>query len=202
MLFVNKKAVGHFKKVDPILYKLAIELRVEEGPINHHEDYFVELVDTVLSQQLSGKAAATIFTRLTDLMPKKKITPENLIKLKDEEIRNAGISYAKIKYIKGIAHEIISKNLDLKRFDEQSDQAIKEELVKLKGIGPWSAEMFLMFSLGRPDIFSTGDLGLKNAVKKLYGLKKDPTEQELLNISSRWSPFRTYASRILWRSLA
>ncbi len=198
---MNKTIINHFKKVDPIMYNVALKIDLEDRKKPGKEEYFIELVDTVVSQQLSGKASATIFGRLKKLMPKGQITPQNLLKVKDEEIRGAGISYSKIRYIKGIASEIVEGKLDLYKFDEQSDEVVKEELVKLKGIGPWSAEMFLMFSLGRQDIFSTGDLGLRNAIKKLYGFQKDPTIPEMEKISSKWSPYRTYASRILWRSL-
>ena len=198
---MNREALSHFKKADPIIYKAALKTNIEERPKPQKEDYFVELVDTIVSQQLSGKAAATIFGRLKKLMPQEKITAENLLGVTDEEIRSAGISYSKINYIKGIATEVTNGNLDLGKFDEQSDETVKEELVKLKGIGPWSAEMFLMFSLGRPDIFSSGDLGLKNAIKKLYGFKKDPTIPQMEKISSKWSPYRTYACRVLWKSL-
>lgn len=196
---MNKKILKHFKEVDLIIYETALKIELPE--ITKSNDYFSELVDTIVSQQLSGKAATTIFGRLKDLMPQKQITPQNIVKTNDEEIRSAGISYSKIKYIKGIAQEVISGNLNLNDFDGQSDEVVKKELIKLRGIGPWSAEMFLMFSLGREDVFSPGDQGLKNAIKKLYGFQKDPTEQEMLHLSGKWSPFRTYASRILWQSL-
>ena len=198
MLIVNKKVLDHFKKVDPIIYKAAIKIDLPD--LVRADDYFVDLIQTIIGQQLSGKAADTIFGRFKDLMPAQKVTAENILKTKDEKIREAGISYSKIKYIKGVAHEVLNNGLDLKKFDDQSDEVVREDLIKLKGIGPWSAEMFLMFSLGREDIFSPGDLGLKNGIKKLYGFKKDPTQQEMLHISSKWKPYRTYASRILWRT--
>lgn len=194
---MDKVVLKHFKKVDPILYQAA--LKVEFPILARTQDYFIDLVQTIINQQLSDKAAATIYERFEKLMP--KVTPENVLKVKDKKIREAGISYSKIKYIKGVSNEIVSGKLDLKKFDKQSDAVVMEELVKLKGIGPWSAEMFLMFSLGREDIFSTGDQGLKNAIKKLYGFKKDPTVQEMLSISARWSPYRTYGCRALWCSL-
>ncbi len=193
------EALKHFKKTDPILYKIAIQ--VELGEITRPDDYFVDLVDSIISQQLSGKAAATIFGRFKKLFPKEKITAGKLIKIPDQKIRDAGISFSKIKYIKGIAEQIINKKLNLKNLEKLSDQEVINELIKLKGVGTWTAEMFLMFTLLRPDIFSTGDLGLQNAVVKLYKLENKPDKDKLLEISSKWSPHRTLASRILWRSL-
>lgn len=197
---MDKKVLEHFKKVDPILYEAS--LKVEFPKMERAKDYFIDLVQTIINQQLSDKAAATIYKRFEALMPKREITPQNVLRINDEKIRSAGISYSKIKYIKGVASEIVEGKLDLGKFDAQGDEIVMEELIKIKGIGPWSAEMFLMFSLGREDIFSAGDQGLKNAIKRIYKLKKDPTTKDLLRISSRWSPYRTYACRILWRSLS
>jgi DNA-3-methyladenine glycosylase II len=164
-------------------------------------DYFIDLVESIIGQQLSGKAADTIFGRFKKLFPKEQITPDYLLKIPDKKIRDAGISFSKISYIKGIAKAVKDKEIDLDKLEKLSDQEVIDELVKLKGVGEWTAEMFLMFSLLRTDIFSTGDLGLQNAVVKLYGLKEKPTKKELLEISAKWSPHRTLASRYLWQSL-
>jgi DNA-3-methyladenine glycosylase II len=196
---MDKKISDHFKKVDNVLYKAS--LKIELPVLVRANDYFVDLIETIIGQQLSGKAADTIFGRFKNLMPDGLVTPENILKIGDEKIREAGMSYSKIKYIKGVSHEVLNNGLDLKKFDQESDEIVREELIKLKGIGPWSAEMFLMFSLGREDIFSPGDQGLKNAIKKLYGFNNEPTEKEMLEISIKWKPYRTYASRILWKSL-
>ncbi len=196
---MKDKALTHFKKVDPVLYEIAIKVKLENYP--KPEDYFIDLVDSIISQQLSGKAAATIFGRFKKLFKNEKITPEELIKLNDQTIRTAGISFSKIKYIKGIAEAVKNKDIDLKKLDNLTDEEVIGELIKLKGIGNWTAEMFLMFTLGRPDVFSTGDLGLQNAIIKHYKLKNKPTKDELLRISEKWSPHRTIASRILWKSL-
>jgi DNA-3-methyladenine glycosylase II len=194
-----EEALRHFKKSDPVLYKLALQVKLSD--LNRPEDLFVDLVDSIVSQQLSGKAAATIFGRLKKMFPNEKITPEKLLKIPDEKIREAGISYSKIKYIKGIAQKIVDKELDLEALDKLSDEEVIKELIKIKGIGAWTAEMFLMFTLLRSDIFSTGDLGLQNAIHKHYKLKEKPTKEVLLKISAKWSPHRSLASRILWRSL-
>lgn len=194
-----KDALKHFKKTDLIFYEIAktIELPDWKKP----KDPFLDLIESIVSQQLSIKAADTIFARFKKLFPKGKITPAKLIKIPDEKMRNCGISYSKISYIKGIAQAILDKRLNLKRLEKLSDEEVILELVKLKGVGVWTAEMYLMFTLGRPDIFSTGDLGLQNAMVKIYKLDKKPNKEILIRISSNWSPFRTTASRILWRSM-
>jgi DNA-3-methyladenine glycosylase II len=193
------EALKHFKKVDPKLYELALQIKLSDTP--KPEDYFIDLVDSIISQQLSGKAAATIFGRFKKLFPQEKITPEELLKIEDQTIRAAGISFSKIKYIKGIAKAVIDKEIDLKSLDELSDEEVIKELTKLKGIGQWTAEMFLMFTLRRKDIFSAGDLGLQNAMIKIYKLEGKLDKQKLLEISAKWSPHRSIASRILWKSL-
>lgn len=145
------KAILHFKKADPELYKVALLVELDE-PIKP-EDYFIDLVDSIISQQLSGKAAATIFGRFKKLFPDELITTKQLIKLEDQKIRNAGISFSKIKYIKGIAQAILDKQLDLNKMEALTDGEVIEELIKLKGVGVWTAEMFLMFTLARADVF-------------------------------------------------
>lgn len=193
------KAFQHFKKVDPVLYEIAGKVELNE--LVKPKNSFVDLVESIISQQLSGKAADTIFGRFKKLFPGKLITPNKLVKIDDETIREAGISYSKIKYIKGIAEQIKNKKLSLKNFEDLTDEEVISELTKLKGVGVWTAEMFLMFTLERPDIFSAGDLGLQNAMVKLYKLKSKPSKNKLLEISAKWSPHRTIASRVLWKSL-
>lgn len=193
------EALKHFKKVDPKFYSMAVELELRE--LVKPPDYFIDLVESIVGQQLSGKAADTIFGRFKKLFPKEQITAKELIKIPDQKIREAGLSFSKINYVKGIAQAVIDKQLHLDKLESMSDQEVIETLTKLKGVGEWTAEMFLMFSLLRTDIFSAGDLGLQNAIIKLYGLKEKPSKQELLKISAKWSPHRTLASRYLWQSL-
>jgi DNA-3-methyladenine glycosylase II len=194
---VYQKALKHFKKTDPVLYKLAVNFDpfVLETTPNH----FIRLVRAIVGQQLSVKAAHTIFSRFEKLF-KKEITASEILKLKDEDIRACGISYPKIKYIKDLAQKVNGKELLLETLIDAPEETVILELTKVKGIGVWSAEMFLMFALGREDVFSSGDMGLQNAMIKLYGLEK-PTKEELIKLSRKWSPYRTYACRILWQSL-
>jgi DNA-3-methyladenine glycosylase II len=190
--------LAHFKKSDPILYKASIAIEFQE--INPVANHFLKLVRSIIGQQLSVKAASTIFSRFEKLFPKGKITPERILKMDKEKIRSCGVSYSKIEYIKDLSKKVVDKNLDLANIDTLDNKTVIEKLTMVKGIGPWSAEMFLMFSLARPDVFSTGDLGLKNAIKKLYKIDKISNE-DLITISAKWSPYRTYACMILWQSL-
>jgi DNA-3-methyladenine glycosylase II len=192
------KALKHFKKNDSVLYETAVGITLTDW--KKPDDPFIDLIESIISQQLSIKAADTIFNRFKKLFPKEKITPIYLLKLNDKKIRECGISFSKIAYIKGIAQAIVNKEIDFIKLEKLDDEEVIQELVKLKGIGIWTAEMYLMFTLGRPDVFSAGDLGLQNAMIKLYKLEKKPKKETLIEISSKWSPYRTIASRILWRS--
>lgn len=192
-----EKAVAHFKKADPVLYELAKS--IDPFVLEKSQNHFIKLVRSIVGQQLSVKAASTIWGRFANLF-KKEVTAEEILKIDDEKIRACGISYPKIKYIKDLAEKVQTKQLLLDAFDETDEETIITALTQVKGIGTWSAEMFLMFALARPDVFSVKDQGLKNAMIKLYGLK-NPNDKKLLEISKKWSPYRTYACRILWESL-
>src|SRR5438876_1167121 len=142
---MNSKVLSHFKKVDPTLYKVVISLNtLMELPNRRGDDYFVDLVDAICSQQLSGKAAATIFGRFKKLFKNGEITPSAVLKMKDEKMRAAGMSYQKIKYIKDLAAKVESEEIDLKALDKFEDDVVVEQLVQVKGIGKWTAEMFLI----------------------------------------------------------
>lgn len=193
-----KKALEHFKKTDPILHSNGI--RIEKVELFIHPDPFMRLTRTIVGQQLSVKAAQTIFGRFEELF-KKGINPRELLELTDEKIRSAGISFQKIKYLRDLAQKTLSEEVDLHNLKNKQNEEVIIELVKIKGVGQWSAEMFLMFTLGRPDVFSYGDLGLQNAIAKLYKLKTKPTEKQMEKLTKKWAPYRTYAAMILWRSL-
>ncbi|OGH10507.1 MAG: hypothetical protein A2857_04390 [Candidatus Levybacteria bacterium RIFCSPHIGHO2_01_FULL_36_15] len=194
-----QKALLHFQKVDPILFRAA----KKTGPVElqNSSDYFIKLCKSIINQQLSNKVGDIIFERFKNLFPKQEIMPYYLLKIKDKSIRNIGISFPKIKYLKDLAQKIVNKEIILEDLQKEKEEIIIESLIKVKGIGRWTAEMFLMFCLGRKDIFSPGDLGLRNAVQKLYELKDKPSDKLLMEISQKWSPYRTYASMILWKSL-
>lgn len=196
---ILKKIKNHFKKVDPILYKAIKDLYLlgKVAP----KDYFAKLCGEIINQQLSDKASATIYKRFQKLFPNGKITPEHALKLSHQDLRRAGTSNAKVRFIKSLAQKVANKEVQLEKLDTLTDEEVILELTKIKGIGPWTAEMFIMFSLGRKDVFSHGDLGLRKAIKRLYGFKREPTRKQIEKITKKWSPYRTYACTILWESL-
>lgn len=196
----HKKAIAHLKKADLVLRKI-----IEQVPPFERNtatgNYFFDLVDAIISQQLSIKAASTILKRFVALFPNEKVTPLAVMNMDTEKIRGAGISYAKISYIKDLAKKTEESGILFEQFDIMTDEEIITELVKVKGIGHWTAEMFLMFTMGRPDVFSYGDLGIRNALKKFYGFDKEPTKEEAEKIAEKWQPYRTLACRYLWKGL-
>ena len=196
---MDKHIVDHFKKADPILH--AYFSKIELIPHKKSENLFHALTDEIISQQLSGKAAGTIFDRFKKLFPDENITPEKVMELPEEAIRGAGASWAKVRSLKSLAEHVLTKKLDLEHLESLPNAEVMNQLVQVKGIGPWTAEMFMMFTLGREDIFSHGDLGLKKAIQKIYSFKKEPTQKQIEKIVKKWSPYKTYGSRILWKVL-
>jgi len=192
-----QKAQKHLSK-DLIMQKLIQEHDQPKHSLS--QNLFYDLIDSITSQQLSVKAAATIFKRFLDLFPDSKPLPELILLKSDDELRSVGLSFQKIKYIKGISEAVQSNQINLNNLYELDDQSVIVELTKLKGVGKWTAEMILIFSLSRPDVFSIGDLGLRNAVAKLYGINRDNLE-EIEKLSQNWKPYRSLASHYLWRSL-
>ncbi len=190
-------AKRHFKKVDPRLHQAALEWDIVD--VTPSDDLFRDIVWTVIGQQLSSRAADTIFDRFQKLFSLGLITPPKILALDDSVMRSCGLSGAKARAIKNFADTVQSRTLDIKAIPLLADELVIAELTKVKGIGPWTAEMILMFSLGRPDVFSKGDLGLRKGVMQLYGLKKFPSEKKLSTIIAPWSPYRTYAARVLWK---
>lgn len=191
-----RKAVLHFKKADPVLHKAAIQFEIPDTKPS--EDVFRDIIWTIIGQQLSGKAADTIFARFRALV-RGPLTPSKVLALAGADIRASGISGAKMRAIRNVAEQVVKKNLNLKNFAVMSDEEVRTALTEIKGIGPWTAEMILMFSLGRADVFSKGDLGLRKGMVALYKLRAFPSEQKLADITGAWSPYRTYAARVLWK---
>ena len=196
---MQAKARRHFQTIDPTLFSVID--RIEPFELVTRDDYFFALCQEIIGQQLAGKAAHAIFQRFQKLFPNGKITSTRVMKLSEEQIRNIGTSWSKARYIKNLAQTVTDGTVNLDNIASYDDEGVIAELTKVKGIGPWTAEMFLMFTLGREDVFSYGDLGLKKAIKKLYGFKKDPTVKQMEKIVNKWKPYRTYAARILWKSL-
>lgn len=188
-------------EIDPIMYKLAKHY----GSLNWDwevKDTFSSIVHEIIGQQLSGKASDTIEGRFKSLLRQTDpLSPQEILSVGDETIRRkAGLSYAKISYIKGLSKAVIEKTFDLARIETLPDEEALAALTTLKGIGPWTAEMLLMFTFRRPDIFSLGDAGLRKAISVLYRIERND-EEAILALSAGWKPYRSYAARYLWRSL-
>ena len=183
---------------DPIMQRL---VAMYEAP--HFEDKSAALmhalIESIVSQQLSVKAADTIFGRFVALFKTKSFPKaEEILDVDDEKIRAAGLSYAKIKYVKSVANAFVSDLIDIEKIKKQSDEEVINELTQIKGIGRWTAEMTLIFTLQRPDVFSIGDAGLRRAITNLYGITD---QEEMIHLAEKWKPNRSTACWYLWRSL-
>lgn len=189
----------HFKDVDPKL-AATIDASHDYSLLRTH-DHFTGLCRIIIGQQVSTKAAQSIFERFTSLFPKKLPTPKGVLSRSETDLRAAGLSRAKALSICDLAQHIQDKRVVLKALDTLNDAEINEMLLPVRGIGPWSVEMFLLFYLEREDVFSPGDLGLRNAIMRIYGLEAVPTKDEMAAIAVRWQPYRSYACKILWHSL-
>jgi DNA-3-methyladenine glycosylase II len=198
----HNKKLAHLSKSDPVLAMVIKGIKLQELARKGSEGYFEALVEAIVSQQLSVKAADTIFARFAALTPGKKFpTPREILKMSVPKMRAVGLSGMKVSFIKDLSKKVLDKSLDLKKIDLMSDEEVVKHLVQVKGIGQWTAEMFLMFSLGRDDVFSYGDLALRNAMQKLYKMRSTPTPAQAARITAKWSPYRTLGSRYLWASL-
>ena len=162
------------------------------------EEYFIDLVESIVSQQLSVKAASTIFERLSTRF-KGKITPESVLRVRNETLRACGLSNAKVEYTKDLARRVKEKVLEIEKLDKLSEEEVKRELIAVKGIGNWTAEMFLMFTLAKKDIFPVDDLGIRNGMEKLIGKELDT--DGMAKFVERWAPYRTVASWYVWAIL-
>ena len=195
-----EQAKKHLKKVDIILAKVIAKVVLKE--IKSHKRYFEALCAAIINQQLSTKAADTIEKKFRKLFLSRGFPkPDQVLKVSDSKLRLVGLSFQKISYIKSLAKLINDGNIDFKNFSKMSDEEIIETLVKVKGIGRWTAEMFLMFCLNRPDVFAHGDLGLKNAIKKLYKIEAKINPKKYEKLVNNWRPQRSTAARYLWASL-
>jgi DNA-3-methyladenine glycosylase II len=181
--------------------KIMVSLIAQFGeipPIVPVEDLFQDIIRSIVGQQLSVKAADTIYGRVLELVGISE--PQSFLKHEDAVLRACGLSFAKIKYIKSLCESVLNKEIDLESLRNLKDEEVIEELVKLKGIGVWTAEMLLIFGLGKEDVFSYGDLGVRNAISTLYKIDRD-NKEKIMKIQKKWAPFRSYACRYLWKSL-
>lgn len=188
-------AERHLADVDPVMSGLIAEYG--PGIVRTMPHGFASMVRIIVGQQLSTKAAASIFDRV-NLLVKGKITPGAITRLSDEQLRTAGLSRAKVVSVRDLAAKVSARRVSFRKVEQMTDDEVTAHLTQVKGIGPWSAQMYLMFVLGRPDIFAAGDLGIQNAVERHYGRRQ---LKRLGRFCERWRPYRTVACWYLWRSL-
>ena len=200
----SPKAVAALREADPVMERL-IE---EHGAIVRRDlkrerpgDAYGALLRSIVGQQLSTKAASTIYGRLLELFGGHPPTPKQLLKADPDKVRAAGLSRAKVAYLRDLAQHVEEGTLDLERLPDLPDEEVAEQLTAIKGLGQWTADMFLMFHLGRPDILPVGDQGIRRAIMVEYGLRKLPEAKRIRKIAKPWQPYRTLACLYLWSSL-
>jgi DNA-3-methyladenine glycosylase II len=199
-----ERGTRHLRRKDPVmrdLIKRVGKLDLEARRRGRPADAYGALLRSIVGQQLSTKAARSIYTRVAALYGDRTPDPEELLATDPEELRGAGLSRAKVAYMRSLAEHVLSGRLELDRLDELPDEDVSAELTAVKGIGQWSADMFLIFHLNRPDVLPVGDLGVRNAARAVYDLKEMPTAAELEELGEPWRPHRSLAALYLWRSL-
>lgn len=189
-------AVTHLSAIDPIM--AATIKRVGPCTLVPNPNLFETLVDSIISQQISVRAADAIMARLRVALPGEQLTPEALLTLEHDALRAVGLSTPKARYVRDLTERVTGGLLDLVRLPLQEDEVVIEELVKVKGIGRWTAEMLLIFALARPDVLPVDDLGLVEGVRSAYALEARPKPQELRALGEQWRPYRTIATWYMW----
>jgi DNA-3-methyladenine glycosylase II len=200
----SPKALGTLREADAVMARLVDEhAAVVRRDIKRERpgDAYGALLRSIVGQQLSTKAARTIYGRMTDLFDGHAPTPRQLLAVDPERIRAAGLSYSKIAYLRDLAAHVEDGSLDLEGLPDLPDEAVSAQLTAIKGLGQWTADMFLMFHLGRPDILPVGDQGIRRAVQVEYRMRKLPDAKRLEKLARPWRPYRTLASLFLWSSL-
>ena len=189
----------HLQKSDPVMKKIIKTV----GPFKQVviRDRFLSLVRSIVSQQISTAAARTIQQRLVDAIAPGKVEPLAILKFSVDDLREIGISRQKATYMLDLAEKVDDGGVDLKNIGRKSDEEVIQSLTQVKGIGVWTAQMFLMFSLARMDVFPDGDLGIQNGIEKNYSVRGKLTRDKMLKIAQPWKPYSTVASWYLWRSL-
>ena len=196
-----RRSVNHLKRVDAKLARVIDAVGACRLQLRTEGTHFQALARAIVFQQLSGKAAGTIFARLNALYPVDGIAPNAVLATTDEQLRSVGMSRQKIAYLRDLSEKVLSGELPLDAVESMDDDDLIAHLVQVKGIGRWTAQMFLMFRLGRPDVLPELDLGIQNAIRRVYGMRKRPSPKQVRKIGARWSPHSSVACWYLWRSL-
>lgn len=192
-------ALTHLRASDPVMARVIGQV----GPcaLRANPNRFQMLAKSIISQQISTAAARSIRAKLDRLLQPRKLSPESLQDFTPEQLRTAGLSAQKIAYLRDLSQKVTAGHVRLRGIARKSDEEVIDELVQVKGIGVWTAQMFLIFSLGRLDVFPHGDLGVRSALRNLYGLKELPDKETSIGIAAPWRPYATVASWYCWRSL-
>ena len=204
MTLAARNAIAALRDADPVMARLIdehatlVRRDLKREPTG---DAYGALLRSIVGQQLSTKAAASIYGRLVDIFVGHAPTPKQLLKADPEEIRSAGLSRPKVAYLRDLAQHVEDGTLELARLPDLPDEEVTEQLTAIKGLGPWTADMFLMFHLRRPDILPVGDLGIRRAVQVEYRMRKLPDAKRLEKVAKPWRPHRTLAFLFLWSSL-
>jgi len=194
---VINAAIAYLSSIDPVM----AETIARTGPctLEPNPNIFETLIDAIISQQISVKAADAIVARLRAATPGGLITPEALLLLEHDALRAAGLSTPKARYVRDLTERVTDGQLDLAALDKLEGEEVIKNLIEVKGIGRWTAEMILIFSFGRPDVLPVDDLGFVEGVREAYGLEARPTRKELLERGEAWRPYRTFATWYMWR---
>jgi DNA-3-methyladenine glycosylase II len=194
-----REVLRHLSSGDPVLARLID--RIGPYAMEYLEPDFETLVRSIAFQQLSGKVARVIFQRLVAAAGNGRLTPESVLQLRPRKMRAVGLSQQKAAYIRDLARRTRSGEVDFEALPALADEAVCQALTSVKGIGVWTAQMFLIFALRRPDVLPSGDLGIRSAIRNLYGLAELPTPSQVEELARPWRPYGTVASWYLWRSL-
>ncbi len=195
-----RKAERHLADADPVMAAIIKQVGRCHLGRSHREDPFTALIEAIVWQQLSGKAAATIYGRLLKLFPGGRPTPAAILKISEDSMRAAGLSRGKVSYLRDLAAKVADGTVALEDLDHLSDDEIVASMTRVKGIGRWSAEMFLLFRLRRADVLPVGDLVIVKAIQRNYRLRKTPTADRMYRLAERWRPYRSVATWYLWAS--
>ena len=196
-----RASVSHLKRVDPVLARVIEPVGPCRIQLRTEGTHFQALTRSIIYQQLSGKAAGTILARFNALFPLNAPTPELVLAMRDEQLRAVGLSRQKIGYIRDLSSKVSGEELPLDAVETMTDDDLIAHLVQVKGIGRWTAQMFLMFRFGRRDVLPELDLGIQNAVRRAYRMRTRPTPKRLKKLGAKWSPHSSVAAWYLWRSL-
>lgn len=197
----HRKAIAHLRGVDPVMSDVIDRVGRCTLVLRTEWTHFDALVRSIVYQQLSGKAAATIHGRVLQLVGDGAEAPNRIAATSHEALRGAGLSTAKANYVRNLAEHVLDGSLPVESLHELTDEEIMAALIQVKGIGRWSAQMFLMFRLGRPDVLPELDLGVQKGIQKAYRMRKLPTPKQVLRRGEKWAPYRTVGSWYMWRIL-